>query len=78
MKHHISRKNFIKSCSATLGLMATGMGSLQAAVPDEQPDFYKEPAQKQAGKGTLRGSWVRTGVAQEGDILLQRLFYCSG
>jgi hypothetical protein len=72
MKYPISRKNFIKSCSATLGLMATGIGSLQAAVEEEIPGLYQGLAQKQADQGTLRGSWVRTGTAQKGDIALQK------
>lgn len=72
MKHQISRKSFIKSCSATLGLVATGIGSLQAAVPDESTDFYKGQVEKTTAAGTLRGSWVQTGTAQKGDIGLQR------
>lgn len=71
MKQTISRKNFIKGCSATLGLMATGLGSLQAAAPDGDTSFYQGQAQKPAD-GILRGSWVQTGIAQKGDITLQQ------
>lgn len=67
MKHTISRKKFIKSCSATLGLMASGLTGIKAiTLADDGAGFYKAPA----GTGTSRGSWVRTGAAQKEDIAL--------
>ncbi|MDR6783232.1 hypothetical protein ABIE26_000280 [Pedobacter africanus] len=61
MKQTISRKNFIKGCSATLGLMVAGVA---------KASFFESPEAAER----VRGSWVRTGQARDGDILLQ---YCN-
>ncbi len=65
----ITRKTFIRSCSATFGLMSVGLSGI-AATPVTRDPFYKSlPGNNAANSdATLRGSWVRHGSPEPGDI----------
>ena len=71
-KNKISRKNFLKNCSATLGLMSVGLPTA-LADPIRRDPFYQASNTSNASPSDLkiRGSWVRIGVAQPGDLLLK-------
>jgi hypothetical protein len=71
-KNKISRKNFIKSCSA-LGLMSAGLPDLLAAPRAKTEPFYKSNSTNPTTNAstTVRGSWVRSGTSQLGDIVLK-------
>ncbi|WP_256013913.1 glycosyl hydrolase 115 family protein [Desertivirga xinjiangensis] len=73
-KNRLSRKNFIKSCSATLGLIGIGLPDLLANPTTEKDEFYKgfDQAGKIEASSKIRGSWVRKGIAQTGDVELHR------
>jgi hypothetical protein len=69
--NRISRKNFIRNCSATLGLMSVGLPGVLAAPGTKDPFYKCLPGDTAADSATgLRGSWVRLGTAQTGDITL--------
>lgn len=57
---NISRKNFIKGCSATLGLLSLGLNASSAAMdPDVYPGNSSGSITPAASAiGTRRGSWV--------------------
>jgi hypothetical protein len=71
-KNNISRKNFIKGCSATLGLMSVGLPDLLAAPTNKPRAFYKSERNGLVvdQHATIRGSWIRVGNVLPGDIAL--------
>jgi hypothetical protein len=72
-KHSISRKNFIKNCSATLGLLTVGLPELLASSTNKDP-FYKSLAPSNGLATNLkRGSWANNGVYSSGEIDLSKV-----
>jgi hypothetical protein len=68
-KNSLSRKNFIKNCSATLGLLSVGLPELLAAPIKKEP-FYKSLGHPSSSGAMIRGSWIRNGAPINGDINL--------
>lgn len=77
-KNKISRKNFIKGFSATLGLVSAGVPNLLAAPKKEAGLFYKSKPGAVTNSGVIRGSWVRTGSSQAGDTALNNCRIVAG
>ncbi len=71
-KNKISRKNFIRNVSATLGLLTTGLPDILAAPKAALPSFYKSAAAANGltGSAKIRGSWIRNGKPLPGDVSL--------
>lgn len=68
-KNKISRKNFIKNCSTTLGLLTVGISDVLAKNNDKET-FYKNVSNNNTNP-KIRGSWVQLGAVQTGDINLE-------
>jgi hypothetical protein len=68
----ISRKNFIKNCSATLGVLSIGLSDTLATPHKKELPFYALPNSNSANEtGTkIRGSWVQGETPANGDIKL--------
>ncbi|TZF84815.1 hypothetical protein FW774_07500 [Pedobacter sp. BS3] len=72
MNNKVSRKSFIKRCSAAMGLIAVDLPQFFAGTQAEPSSFYTANSENyQENASTLRGSWVRYGQAEAGDIPLQ-------
>jgi len=72
-RHDISRKHFIKGCSAAVGLFSVGMNGASRSTKEEPHIFYKSHNENQhlRNPAQIRGSWVRVGHIQSGDIQLK-------
>ncbi|WP_345947605.1 glycosyl hydrolase 115 family protein [Mucilaginibacter sp. PAMB04274] len=66
----ISRKNFIKNCSATLGLLSVGLPDVLGAPKAKQIPFYTGNKEQGNNSTKTRGSWVRVGQSAAGDVKL--------
>lgn len=70
-KSKISRKNFIKNCSATLGLLTVGISSDVFSKSTNNTNAFYKGALQNVSTSQKRGSWVQLGNVQPEDISLE-------
>lgn len=75
LKKTISRKDFIKGCSATVSLMSLGIGGTATARKNKIPAHIPFP-NKTTANGTRRGSWLAATGQADGITLVSGTEKC--